>query len=92
MLYREGGQIFQREGAAGEPPPLRRVIGTNLPTVAQEDVRTRESRKKLIRKVKLYFLLPFLSRCDELSLFTDFVHRKTPFSSFLPTKQRTQTV
>ncbi|XP_050693505.1 uncharacterized protein LOC126984154 isoform X2 [Eriocheir sinensis] len=51
LVYREAGQIFQREGAVGEPPPLRRVIGSPSNTVTQDDLRARESRKKLIRKI-----------------------------------------
>lgn len=53
LVYREAGQIFQREGAAGEPPPLRRMIAAPTRTVTEEDLKTQESRKRLIRKVKL---------------------------------------
>lgn len=91
LVYREAGQIFQREGAAGEPPPLRRVIGSPSHAVTQEDVKARESRKKLIRKVKLHFLLPFLSWRDELALFTASVQCKTYFLFlFTPRKVRAQ--
>ena len=53
LVYREAGQIFQREGAAGEPPPLGHLVKAPTRTVTQEDLRMHESRKRLIRKVKL---------------------------------------
>ncbi|KAK8394399.1 hypothetical protein O3P69_006529 [Scylla paramamosain] len=51
LVYREAGQIFQREGAAGEPPPLRRMITAPTHTVTEEDLKIQESRKRLIRKI-----------------------------------------
>ncbi|KAK8752585.1 hypothetical protein OTU49_006400, partial [Cherax quadricarinatus] len=51
LVYREAGQIFQREGGAGEPRPMRKVVGTPDPLVPKEDLRTRESKQRLFRKI-----------------------------------------
>lgn len=83
LVYREAGQIFQREGAAGEPPPLRRMIRAPTRAVTQEDLRTQESRKRLIRKVKLQSaFLQFPKRLGRLSLFTDLVTVRKVHSCF----------
>nr|XP_045611034.1 uncharacterized protein LOC123766162 isoform X2 [Procambarus clarkii] len=60
LVYREAGQIFQREGGVGEPRPLRRVIGSPTHSVTQDDLMTRQSKERLIRKIAS--LRPVVSR------------------------------
>ncbi|KAK3859687.1 hypothetical protein Pcinc_034218 [Petrolisthes cinctipes] len=51
LVYRSHGLIFPREGAAGEPPHVRRVIGSPTRDVSQPETRNDEARDRLVRKV-----------------------------------------
>ncbi|KAK4312471.1 hypothetical protein Pmani_016064 [Petrolisthes manimaculis] len=50
LVYRSHGLIFPREGAAGEPPHVRRVIGSPTKDVSQPETRNDEARDRLVRK------------------------------------------